>query len=162
MSDSFLALFGSAERGQLDTAYYCTELEQLFDLFGEPPKDTKGLFFAIQVILIWTFTPATIKSSTIANSINDPKSFPRLSDNFVWNYSVTNEIRTVDISSDGKYIVAGSGYGDKQVYFFDRSSSTPLWNYTTEGLVRSVSISSDGTYMVAGTSNWDIHFFNTV
>jgi len=51
MIASVIALFGEAEKGHLDTAYYCKNLEQLFEYLGEPPQDAKGLFFAIQSLL---------------------------------------------------------------------------------------------------------------
>ncbi len=46
-----IALFGGAERGLLETAYYCDSLHTLFELLGEPPEDSQGLFFAVQTIL---------------------------------------------------------------------------------------------------------------
>jgi hypothetical protein len=46
-----IILFGQAERGRMVTAYPCSTLERLFELFGEPPEGTKGLFFAIQTLL---------------------------------------------------------------------------------------------------------------
>ncbi len=46
-----LALFGEAERGQYKKAHYLRELPQLVDLFGNPPEDSQGIFFAIQALL---------------------------------------------------------------------------------------------------------------
>src|SRR5438552_55416 len=51
MHTPVIALFGEAEKGQLEMAHYCRDLEQLFELLGEPPKETLGLFFAIQSLL---------------------------------------------------------------------------------------------------------------
>ncbi len=51
MDNSFIALFGEAERGQLDTLYFCPSLPVLFERLGEPPTDTQGLYFAVQTIL---------------------------------------------------------------------------------------------------------------
>src|SRR5690242_16921748 len=48
---SVIALFGAAGRGELETAYYCKNLPQLFEHLGEPPEETKGLYFAVQSIL---------------------------------------------------------------------------------------------------------------
>lgn len=46
-----IALFGEAEKGQFRTAYFCQTLEQLDDYFGNPPLDSKGLFYAVQSIM---------------------------------------------------------------------------------------------------------------
>jgi hypothetical protein len=46
-----IALFGEAEKGSLDTAYFCKNLDELFEKLGEPPDETKGLFCAIQALL---------------------------------------------------------------------------------------------------------------
>lgn len=51
MADSVIALFGAAEKGELKTAYYCKDVLQLFEHFGEPPEETSGLYFAIQALL---------------------------------------------------------------------------------------------------------------
>ena len=50
-SSSVVALFGEAEKGDLQTIYFCNSLGQLFDFFGHPPQDTTGLFYAIQALL---------------------------------------------------------------------------------------------------------------
>lgn len=46
-----VALFGEAEKGPFQRAHYLKELPQLIDLFGNPPADSEGLFFAIQALL---------------------------------------------------------------------------------------------------------------
>ena len=46
-----IATFGEAEKGQFHKPYYCDSLPQLVDLFGNPPKESQGLFFAIQVLM---------------------------------------------------------------------------------------------------------------
>lgn len=47
-----VALFGEAERGEFQGAYYCKTLAELSDSLGEPPsKDARGLHFAVQAIL---------------------------------------------------------------------------------------------------------------
>lgn len=46
-----IALFGEAEKGAFRTAYYCHNLIQLADNFGEPPADSMGLEFAVQTLL---------------------------------------------------------------------------------------------------------------
>jgi WD40 repeat protein len=62
------------------------------------------------------------------------------------------------ISSNGNYIVAGSGrvvypeIWEGKVCLFTRTSSIPLWTYQTEYPIYSVAISSDGNYIAAGAS----------
>lgn len=47
-----IVLFGEAEKGDFQTAYYCRDLTQLSDFLGEPPtKESQGLRFAIQALL---------------------------------------------------------------------------------------------------------------
>lgn len=46
-----IALFGEAERGEFRTAYFCQNLEQLDEFFGNPPASSKGLFYAVQALL---------------------------------------------------------------------------------------------------------------
>jgi len=66
--------------------------------------------------------------------------------------------KSVAISADGEYIVAGFGSDasyklassiPRGVYLFDKDSDTPIWNYSTERAVQSVDISADGEYIVA-------------
>ncbi len=50
--DFTIALFGEAQRGEFQTAYYCKTLDQLCHYLGEPPsQDCKGLEFAVQALL---------------------------------------------------------------------------------------------------------------
>lgn len=47
-----VALFGEAQRGEFQGAYYCKTLDELSDYLGEPPShDARGLHYAIQAIL---------------------------------------------------------------------------------------------------------------
>ncbi len=46
-----IAVFGEAERGNFQTAFFCQNLEQLESNFGNPPKNSVGLHFAIQTLL---------------------------------------------------------------------------------------------------------------
>lgn len=46
-----MALFGEAEKGEYRLPYVCTSLEQLVDNLGNPPAQSKGLFYAIQALL---------------------------------------------------------------------------------------------------------------
>ena len=54
MSASVVALFGEAEKGSLDTVYFCRSLDDLYQYLGEPPKDARGLHFAVQTLLYGT------------------------------------------------------------------------------------------------------------
>lgn len=49
--DLIIALFGEAERGEFNTAYFCQNLEQLDEFFGNPPPDSLGLYYAVQALL---------------------------------------------------------------------------------------------------------------
>lgn len=46
-----VALFGEAQRGAFQTAYFCHTLPQLLDTFGEPPEGSQGLTCAVQFIM---------------------------------------------------------------------------------------------------------------
>lgn len=46
-----IALFGEAEKGAFKMPHQLNQLPQLVDLLGNPPKESEGLFFAIQAIL---------------------------------------------------------------------------------------------------------------
>ena len=46
-----VAIFGEAERGNFQTAFFCQNLEQLESHFGNPPSNSYGLHFAIQSLL---------------------------------------------------------------------------------------------------------------
>lgn len=46
-----VALFGEAEKGDYQTAYHCKTLPQLVDCLGNPPAESRGLFFAVQALL---------------------------------------------------------------------------------------------------------------
>ena len=47
----YVALFGEAEKGDYQTAYFCHSLHQLAENLGNPPMESKGLFYAIQILL---------------------------------------------------------------------------------------------------------------
>lgn len=51
MESMAFALFGEAEKGDFQTAYLCKDLTQLEDVFGHPPPESQGLFYAIQALL---------------------------------------------------------------------------------------------------------------
>jgi len=69
---------------------------------------------------------------------------------YLWRYHITRGIGSVSISSDGKYIVAGSH--DGYIYFFDKNftGNSYLWRYFTGFCFDSVAISADGNYVVTG------------
>lgn len=46
-----LVLFGEAEKGSLCKGVFCRTLDQLVDIYGNPPPSTKGLLLAIQSLL---------------------------------------------------------------------------------------------------------------
>lgn len=46
-----IALFGESEKGKFHTAYFCYRISELVDNFGNPPKESQGLHFAIQSLL---------------------------------------------------------------------------------------------------------------
>src|SRR6188768_1452432 len=51
MEASTIALFGEAEKGEYQRGVFCKELTDLLDLFGNPPPDSKGLYYATQALL---------------------------------------------------------------------------------------------------------------
>lgn len=59
------------------------------------------------------------------------------------------KVRDLDMSYDGRYLVAGSSGG--WVFYFDTRSSSPLWSYTGKGWISPVRISPDGRVVVAGS-----------
>lgn len=46
-----VALFGEAEKGAFKKPHIFRKLPQLYDLLGNPPNESEGLFFAVQAIL---------------------------------------------------------------------------------------------------------------
>lgn len=64
----------------------------------------------------------------------------------MWQYNsgAANYVWQVDISNDGRYIVAGTG---NALYLFERSSSNPVWSVSMS--VTQAGISGDGRYIVA-------------
>jgi len=66
----------------------------------------------------------------------------------VWSYKAGDSVYTVDISSDGEDIVAGSY--DEKFYVFNKNDRLPMHTYSTEGKVYSVAITPSGEYIAAG------------
>ena len=46
-----VVIFGEAEKGEFCTAYFCENLVQLDEFFGNPPCESKGLYYAVQALL---------------------------------------------------------------------------------------------------------------
>ena len=87
-----------------------------------------------------------------------------------WTRYGDNYIIDVDISSDGKHVIAlesGSYSGEDggKLYVFKEDNSTPIWKYNMGQMGKddvtksSIKISSNGKYIVAGTSS-SIFFFS--
>ncbi len=51
MDNYTIALFGEAERGKFQKAYFCDSLPQLVDNLGNPPPESRGLYYAVQALL---------------------------------------------------------------------------------------------------------------
>jgi outer membrane protein assembly factor BamB len=116
----------------------------------------KVYFFDKNGSLLWKYGTkgCVIRNESIGSPVNTPKALIGID----WN----SEIRSVAITPDGKYVVAGSdgnyivvgseGHYDMNrhgyVYFFDKNGNL-LWKHTTGHCVYSVAISSDGNYVVA-------------
>ncbi|KKM25597.1 hypothetical protein LCGC14_1593360, partial [marine sediment metagenome] len=80
--------------------------------------------------------------------------------NLIWNYSILNSFYSVAISANGSCIVAGGGYYDKKVHFFDYLNPIPIWNYSTGGWVYDVWISDDGQFIGAASESKKVFLFN--
>ena len=74
------------------------------------------------------------------------------------NYTFSSLINDVEISGDGKYIVASS---DNNLALFNKSSSKPMWNITTHSghYIQDIAISFNGTYIAVGT-DYELMLFN--
>lgn len=46
-----IALFGEAEKGEFRIPYLLHSVPQLYDRLGQPPTDSRGIFYAIQTLL---------------------------------------------------------------------------------------------------------------
>lgn len=81
----------------------------------------------------------------------------------VWTHNLDNRINEVEMSSDGRYLVAGT---NDNLYMFDTTEENLLWDKDGENLhIRSLSMSSDGKYFVAGLFDLYLHgyvyYFNS-
>lgn len=80
----------------------------------------------------------------------------------LWNYDIytihgDRNARSISISADGSYVVAGSVTG--KIYLLNHDGAE-LWNYNTKNDIREVSISNNGSYVAAGGYGDSIYFFN--
>ena len=75
----------------------------------------------------------------------------------LWSRKINDYMWGVSISSDGRYIAAGSS--DKNIYLFNNDGRI-LWSYETGNYVWGVSISSRGRYIAAGSSDKNIYLLN--
>lgn len=46
-----MAFFGESEKGRFHIPHYCDSLEHLVENLGNPPPESKGLYFAVQALL---------------------------------------------------------------------------------------------------------------
>src|SRR5574337_128403 len=107
-------------------------------------------------------TPLMTSSQSRTDSNNNQTYYPAMTPSInstfnlsqdtttLWNYVSDGPIRSVAISSDDKYIVAGSE-SDKNngtVYFLDNQGNL-LWQHGTDRKISQVFISSDGSYVLA-------------
>lgn len=51
MNSYTMVLFGEAERGQYQTAYFFQSLPELVEYLGNPPPNSRGLHCAVQALL---------------------------------------------------------------------------------------------------------------
>lgn len=77
---------------------------------------------------------------------------------YKWQFDTTSLVRNVEISGDGKYLIA---LNSENVYLFNTTNpgGKPMWNYTTNELLDVIDISADGKkIVVAGPYN--LYYFN--
>lgn len=75
----------------------------------------------------------------------------------LWTFSDKGRLTDIDISENGRYIIAGNFNG--KCYLFGKESSTPKWMYTCEEEVVDVSISKDGSKIGVGSGDGKIRLF---
>lgn len=51
MEPFVIALFGEAEKGDFSTGYLCNNIASLVEYFGNAPRDSVGLYLAVQALL---------------------------------------------------------------------------------------------------------------
>jgi len=93
-------------------------------------------------------------------SENDLYLFGKASSTPIWTNSTIKEISSIDISSDGDYIIVGCGdhtTSGGELYLFQSSSPNPVWNITSTLGYSSVAISKDGWFITAGAHTTTVH-----
>jgi len=51
MFERAVAVFGESERGDYCRPYCCRNMNQLYEIFGQPVPETAGIHFAVQVLM---------------------------------------------------------------------------------------------------------------
>lgn len=99
--------------------------------------------------------PIIIFSAFISISIPAYIEFTKSNFTKVWIYNSENYIVEIDVSTDYKYLIAGTEEG---LLFFDILKEDLLWNNPI-GRVSSVSMSNDGNHFVAGLFFGYVYYF---
>ncbi|MDO9539814.1 MAG: WD40 repeat domain-containing protein [Methanocalculus sp.] len=81
-----------------------------------------------------------------------------LNGTLLWRYPIQRSISALVISTDGRYIVAGTEGG--VIYYF-RKDGTLIWNYPARSRINAVAVSEDGKYVTAGTDSKKVYFFDS-
>lgn len=106
----------------------------------------KNKIILISIIILIFFSAFTIPTIIFITSVNSEPT---------WLYSTSDEVNSVDLSSNGDNIVANgmiNGISVRRVLFFNKDSSIPDWDYQIDaypspGML--VAISPDGNYIAA-------------
>lgn len=108
---------------------------------------------------------ATLLIGTLAFAFNVKSVISEKSAPLLWNYATERRVNTVSVSSNNKYVVAGSD--DRNVYCFDLATGQRIWSYDTgewstrvDISIFDVCVSPDNKYTIAGTAS-NIYCFNT-
>ena len=88
--------------------------------------------------------------------------FDKGSNNEVWNENfATQEMSTVTISPDGRYIAAGTFDGN--VYVFLTSDKDDVWYHSDalDGKITDISFSGDSSHLIIGTESGRVHVYSS-
>ncbi len=124
---------------------------------SNPRRKIKQLI-AITIVLTLTISIILPVPTTTNNNNNDITTTMILRGDKLptWTSTTGDYVRSVDISADGNYTVAGSR--DGKVYFFNKSGH--LWDYLMKFDVYSVAVSADGNYIAAGDYPGNVSCFD--
>jgi len=131
-----------------------TEVSQLGNGTILSPKRGKRRLVAVALIVVLVLVSSAFALSYEIDIENLVKGVVP-----VWRYRTDGWVNAVAISSDGRYIAAGSWEIGSipqevgKVFLFTQESEKPLWSHTTSGGVESLVLSSDGRYIVAADWN---------